>query len=135
LTPSTRTTAAGATLAGTWRTGRSQDLHLLGSEDLFQLGLGLFFKRLELFLLIFTEVQLLHYERRQDVEAAAAAAARPAPRSPRTAGPFRPAGAGALPRRRSARTVLTPGPHRKGSQREDTTRENKQWKTSHERLL
>jgi hypothetical protein len=59
-----RAAATRAALAGTRRTRRGQDLHLLGREDLFQLGLGLFFQCLKLLLLFFTEVQLFHHERR-----------------------------------------------------------------------
>jgi len=120
------TAAAHAALAGTRRAHRGQGLQLLGSEDLLQLGLGLFFKRRNLLLLFFGEIQPFHHERRQDMEAAAASATRPAratPRPARSTGSFRTTGTNTFPRRRSARTVLGHRQSRTGSQRKSATRQ------------
>jgi len=120
----TRTAAWATAASWPWRARRFEGLLLLGSQDLVEFGLGLFFEFGNLFLLVFREVQLLDRERRDQMEPAAV--------TTRTAR--------AIPRRRAAgitsvRTttgiVLRSRSHGNGGNCDDAEDHDECWKTSH----
>jgi hypothetical protein len=68
LTTTAALSTTTAALAGSRRTGRAQNLHLIGGENLRELGLGLFFQIGDLLLLIVGQLHLLFGKARDQMK-------------------------------------------------------------------
>ena len=109
------------TLSRTRRASCLQGLLLLGSQNLIELGLGLFFEIGNLFLLIFREFHLLDDETREQME--------PAARSTGTIPVRRVSGTTVAWTARG--TVLCSCSHGNGGNCDDAENHNEYWETSH----